>query len=669
VTDANSPWRSAGDGRGPRSDGPPPDGSGDATYDPYGQYGSYGQHAAGQDPSGQYDGGQYQDGQYQGGQYPGGQYEGGQYGGEGHGGQYAANDHGTGQWSTGSYDTGQWDTGQYTQYQPGYGQGAPPSGQTGGQQYGGDGYGGTSYGTGQYRTGEYDTGQYPPYGQYEQPGHDQRYGGHGQGTHPSGPVDPRQGHAPDAYQTQAPTAYADPRIPHQQTASPAAPTRSQSPYDELAELRDPGGDEEPAGTAARSYQTEQFAFVDDAEEDEEVIDWLKFAETRSERRDERRRRLRSRLTSLGVVLVLVAAGGVGYLAWKGELPIGGSKAPAAAHGAQKRKVIVVHLMELGGKKSSTALLVNNETTGKGTTLLLPNALVINTEDSGSTTLAKSVEDEGAGPTRDGLSTLLGADIAGTWRLDTPFLHVLVESLGGIIVNTDAEVKGTGKNKDKVLVKKGSGQQLNGAAAVAYATYRAPGETPDKQLARFGQVMLAVLKKMPSDARSATQVVQGMGAIPDYSLPDDRLGATLAPLAEDAKTGAYTTRPLPVAADGTLNESTTDTLVKNVLGGAVRNSDPHGTQRVSVRNATGRTSATNNAQVALVNAGYTFASGGSAPQVRPTSEVEYADPLDASPAREVAQTLHLPKSAVKRVKKGEIAQNSDITVVLGTDYTG
>jgi LytR cell envelope-related transcriptional attenuator len=658
VTDANSPWRSTGESRGPRSDGP----QDDPGAAPYGQYGQYGQY-------GEYDGGQYRTGEYQTGQQESGQQQPGQQQGDQYGGgEYPQGSYGTGQYP--AYGTGQWDTGQYAPYDPGYGQDAYPA----------DPYGGTGYPTGEYGTGQYPAA--PAYGGQEQYGQQQdqytQYGEYGQQDQ-YGRQDQygQQGYAQDPYQPaqapQAPTAYAEPRIPRQQTAAPGAAPQA-SPYDEFAELRSPEADAEAESAAGRAeraaataYRTEQFAFVDDAEEDEEVIDWLKFAETRSERRDERKRRLRSRLVGLGVVLALVAAGGTGYLAWKGELPVGGSKSPAAAPAAQKRKVIVVHLMELGGKKSSTALLVNNETTGKGTTLLLPNSLMVNTEDAGSTTLGRSVEDEGAGPTRDALSTLLGADIAGTWRLDTPFLQVLVESVGGIIVNTDAEVRGTGRNAKKVLVRKGSQQQLNGAAAVAYATYRAPGEAPGKQLDRFGQVMLGVLRKMPSDARSATQVVQGMGAIPDYSLPDDRLGATLAPLAEDAKTGDYLTRTLPVAADGTLDESTTNSLVKQVLGGAVRNSDPHGTQRVGVRNATGRPSATSSAQVDLVNAGYTFASGGNAPQVQARSAVEYADPLDASPAREVAQTLHLPKSAVRRVAKGQLQQNADITVVLGTDY--
>ncbi|KRV46405.1 hypothetical protein AQ490_10835 [Wenjunlia vitaminophila] len=476
--------------------------------------------------------------------------------------------------------------------------------------------------TGQYDTGQYDTGQYP--------------------AHPQDEDAPRA-------------------------------TPPDNPYDELAELRspEPESDGGPAGqrpeTGAGEYKTEQFAFVDDQEEDEEVIDWLKFAETRTERRDERRRQLRNRLVGLCLVMALVLTGGVGYLWWQDKLIFSDSSTSAGPNAGQKRDVIVLHLKELDSARSSTVLLVNNETSGKGTSVLLPNALAVSTEEAGSTTLGQSVDEEGAGPTRDALSTLLGADIKGTWRLDTPFLELLVESVGGIAVDTDTEVRGTGKEKGKVLVTKGAGQQLRGAAAVAYATYLGPGESADQQLARFGAVMQAVLKKVPSEPASATRLVESLGLVPDPSLPENELGASLAPLAAYAKTGKYRTIALTAQEDGTLDEETTKSVIKDVLGGTVRNTDPQATPRVSVRNATGDPDAAGTAKVALVNGGYTYASGGTAEEPVDTSRVEYVDQVRKEVAEEVARTLGLPKSAAKKVPGDD--GDLDLTVVLGEDYSG
>lgn len=639
MNDAHSPRRDAagGPGRDRRPEDP---------YDPYdplaqdpytGQYQQQQQQQTdpyGQDPyAGQY---QQQPDQYTQDPYPGGYQQQDGYGYDPYGAQqqqtgYAEpygggtgtqprvpqqqgyQDYQTGEYDTGQYDTGEYQTGQY---------------QTGEYQTG-------TYDTGQFTTGEYDTGQYPVY--------------------------PEEPYAQQQEQQQQQQA----QVPQQAQRPP-----SENPYEELGAL-DPESTpaDREANRAAKEYRTEQFSFVDDEEEDEEVIDWLKFAETRSERRDERKRRGRNRRVALVVVLALAVVGGLGYLWQQNGLPfLGDEEKSAAPTTGQKRDVIVVHLKELDSDNSSTALLVNNETAGKGTTVLLPNSLAVSTDDAASTTLGKSVDSAGAGPTRDALSSLLGADIKGTWRLDTPFLEVLVESVGGIQVDTDVEVKGTGKkDKGKTLVQKGEKQQLKGVAAVAYATHRGSGESVDKQLARFGQVMQSVLKKMPSTAASATRTVQSLGQVADPSLPDGELGASLAALAEQAKTGSYETVSLPVQADGTLDEKTTKGVVKDVLGGTVKNTDPDATPSVRVQNATGRDDASGDAQVDLVNSGYTFVQGGKAAKVAAKSTVEYSDPGKAKLAQEVAQTLGLPKSAVKKAS-GE-GQGSQIRVVLGQDYEG
>ncbi|MFG2191602.1 LCP family protein [Streptomyces sp. NPDC048639] len=478
-------------------------------------------------------------------------------------------------------------------------------------------------------------------------------------------------------------AYGRPQAPPQQQAPPPPPPRAPEPQHTGQMPRVPAqarpGDQGPGdrgpgqrGPGRRGpgqptdYRTEQFSFIEEEDEDsEDVIDWLKFAETRSERRDERKRKGRNRLVALVVVTVLALAGGVGYLWYAGKLPAlpGSDPGAQAASGPQKRDVIVVHLRNTRGGGSSTALLVDNETTEKGTTVLLPNSMALATDDGGSTTLGKSVVDEGTTPTRDALDSLLGSDIKGSWRLDTPYLELLVESIGGIEVDTDTTVPSANKG-EAPLVKRGQDQTLSGQAAVAYATHLGRGEQQAQQLKRFGQVMQAVLRKVPSSEDAATSTVQSLNQIPDPSLTESQLGASLAQLAEQAKGGAYATALLPVQADGTLSEKVSQSVVKDVLGGTVKNADPDAAPRISVRNASGDAQATNSAQVTLVNGGYTFVDGGRAGAALAASRVTYADAAQAEKAREVAKTLGLPGSAVK---KGKGASNADVTVVLGRDY--
>ncbi|WP_432252205.1 LCP family protein [Streptomyces sp. HNM1019] len=495
--------------------------------------------------------------------------------------------------------------------------------------------------------------QQQPYQQQQQP--QQGYGyGYPQAATPTVPPQREEpGPEPNPYEELSPE-----QLRPGSEAPPAGAPRSAGPRS--------GERQRPGGSDGQEYHTEQFSFVEEPdEESDDVIDWLKFAETRSERRDERRRKGRNRLIALVVVLVLAAAGGAGYLWHAGKLPglSDSAQDEAGAGGPQKRDVIVVHLRETKGGRTSTALLVDNETTKKGTTVLLPNSLAVSAEDGTSTTLGKSVTDEGSDSTRDSLGTLLGSKIQGTWRLDTPYLENLVELVGGIGLDTDATVPSPEKGEDP-LVKRGKDQILSGQAAVAYATYRAPGEAQSKQLARFGQVMHASLKKLSSDEKGATSTVESLAQIPDPSLSEQQLGASLAKLAGQAKSGAYDTAMLPVQADGTLSARATDHVVKDILGGTVKNSDKNTAPRVSVTNAGGPKDASSAARVALVNGGFTVVTATEGGDAQPASRVTYADAAQAGHAKEVAKTLGLPETAVR---KGKGAANADITVLLGPDY--
>lgn len=535
--------------------------------------------------------------------------------------------------------------------------------------------------------GEYgnEYGSYDPYAQQppQQPYQDQQ-GYSGQPYYPQEqqqyqPQQP-QSQQPQAQQTQQyqgwipqQPQYQEPYPEQQQYGrQPEAPARSAPPQAPPAQ-RQPAYEEPPARPAAgraptdeSDYHTGQFSFVDEeTEESEEVIDWLKFTESRTERREEARRRGRNRVVALVVVLALAAVGGVGYL-WKaGKIPGLGDDTVTAeqAAGGQKRDVIVLHLRPVGSDTTSTALLVNNSTTKKGTTILLPNSLAVSADDGGSTTLGKSVVENGSAPTREALESLLGTKISGTWRLDTPYLDNLVESLGGILVDTDATVKAGKKKDDKTLVKPGKQQELGGQAAVAYATYRGPGETADKQLTRFGQVVQAMLKKMYSDSDLATKTIEGLNQVIEPPLTEKDLGSSLAALSEEAKGGDYATETLPVQPDGTLSEKSTEEVVKKVLGGTVTNTDSDGIPRVILRNGSGVADNTGEAQVQIVGGGYTFVSGATA-GTQAASQVLYADADQKANAEELAKTLGL---SAKAAEKGTVPSNADITVVLGQDY--
>ncbi|WTL50895.1 LCP family protein [Streptomyces sp. NBC_01497] len=519
---------------------------------------------------------------------------------------------------------------------------------------------------------------YDPYaqrgGQGQVPGQNQGYG-YDTGQQPAVVDTTQQWNIPQqqAPQQQAPHQQQQqvPQQPFARPSQPSGPSRPPGPA-QAGPGVDSGGaatGRQPAVPGQRSaseegYHTEQFSFIEEPDEDsEDVIDWLTFTESRTERREEARRRGRHRFVALLVVLAVVVVGGAGYLWYAGKLPgLDGptKKQGAAPGGPQKRDVIVVHLHDTADKSTSTALLVNNETTGEGSTVLLPGTLTVTNDDGTTTTLAKSVAQDGSDGTRESIGNLLGTKVAGTWRLDTPYLENLVDLVGNIDVDADADVPDTKKGAPPV-VHQGKDQTLSGKMAVAYATYHAPGESADKQLQRFGQVMQATLRKMSSDPKAATTTVQTLAQILDPSLTDKDLGVALANLAAHAKEDRYKTVVLPVGQDGSLS-SQGESDVKQLLGGTVSAPDQNGVPRIGVKNATGGKAATESARIALVNAGYTVVDTGSASGTA-ASSVTYGDTKNKALASEVAKTLGLSASAVKKGSAG----SSDLAVVLGGDY--
>ncbi|MBR7831391.1 LytR C-terminal domain-containing protein, partial [Actinospica sp. MGRD01-02] len=459
--------------------------------------------------------------------------------------------------------------------------------------------------------------------------------------------------------------------PASSPASPPAPAPAEpfefefDPDDESAAARPVTGNR-PADKDG--YRADDFAFVDQAD-DPEVNGWLDFSESRADTRAERSRKLRFRLIALAVVLVLIAAGVGVYVL------LGGSVPGLTGSSAVTKSMILFRLDDSKGNAVGDALLVtdrngttNGTASGTGAIVVIPSQMQINSQGFGSTTFGGNMASDQPPAGQDDVSSTLGVTPDGVWTIDETTFTILVDDLGGLSLTTNTAVPASGADTKGVPLGSTS---LTGAQAVAYATYSASGEAATAQAARFGQVMNALIAKLPTISNEVTSYLNLLGLIPDPSLPLSKLSPILAALAAQQNAGAITVATLPLTSADELNETAAAAIVNKLLGGTVKAGATAGqAARVLVQNGTGASSSSSTklmdaAQAKLVNDGYTY-NAGNVVSTQATTKVEVSSSADRSVAEQVAASLGLSGSAVEVVSG--LSSVDDVTVVLGQDWT-
>ncbi|MEY9933355.1 hypothetical protein ABH926_008008 [Catenulispora sp. GP43] len=421
----------------------------------------------------------------------------------------------------------------------------------------------------------------------------------------------------------------------------------------------------PARAAAAEPEFETRTESDDTGEPEgELNNWLQFVGS-DDRRVERARRRRVQLISLAAALVLLVGGGAWVLFSGG----GGVKATETTvlfqvkdpnGNAVGNVVLVADKNEVAGKSDAA---------GRGAAVLIPSELSVESAALDSQPFGGAMPNT-APAGKDALTTLLGVNVDGVWSMDGLTFAALLNNLIGVTVTVDpASAAAVLDPSGKPLFQAGP-QDMTGDKAAYYATYKPKGESPDKQLARFGQVVQAMLAKIPHQASTTTAVLNSLAAVPDPALPNDKLAAILTALGTEEQGGRFSEQPLPVRSDGTgvMDLDKASAVVKNLLDGASKAKDNGGLTRVSVADGTGRMDTVSSRAMAeskLVGGGYTPVDQGVTAQT-PSTYVMVPSQGATSLGDQVALALGLPDSAV-RVTPFDTTL-TDARVVLGADWT-
>ncbi len=381
------------------------------------------------------------------------------------------------------------------------------------------------------------------------------------------------------------------------------------------------------------------------------------------RQARRRRQLLLIGSALGALALLAVAFAV-YLAVNAPEP------PAATPGAARtQQTLSLSVRGEGGAGVANALLAHDPAASQGAVVLIPPQVLVAVPGMGSLPYGRAVATASSQASRGALSDLLGVTVDEGWTLDLPTFARLVDDLGGITVDVDAQVVQSGQ----VVLAPGR-QKLAGAAGGVYLSYLAPGEQEQVRLARVQTVLDGLLDALPEGAR-LPEVLAGLGPRSTSTVPPAELASMLTGLAADDGAGQLQYDSLPVVdqdvGGDVVSFRADDTgvrrLADRLLAASVPPGARSGSNRFLVLNGVGTPGLGEAVRTRLVPQGLVFIRAQNAPAFGVQASqvlVPAASPDALALGRKVATSLKLPPASVRTQEFGSVA---DVVVLVGTDF--
>lgn len=379
-----------------------------------------------------------------------------------------------------------------------------------------------------------------------------------------------------------------------------------------------------------------------------------------------RRRARRRGAWVAVVVLLLVGALVAAVVLLGRDPAPGGTDDAGAAGPTD--TLLATLADRGRVTGAALLSVGEEETAA---LLVPSRLLVDVAGGGRAALAEALSVSDDAPA-DAVADALDVRVDLGWVLDAAGLAALVDAVGGVVVDVDADVRTA-----EVSLAAGLRQRLDGRQAAAYATHLAAAEAEAARLARQEEVLTALVAGLPDDVGQVEEVLAAVGPLSRPVGGDTRAVAGLLVRVADhlERDGGYGASVLPVREIATGGDEVlyglADAEAAEVLAArfaGARRSGTGETVRVLVQNGAGTPGLEDLARERLVEAGFRFVGGGNAAVLgRRTSAVLV--PQDTPRLREaglgVVEALGLPQDVLAAGR--EAPTTADVIVVLGTDF--
>lgn len=286
-----------------------------------------------------------------------------------------------------------------------------------------------------------------------------------------------------------------------------------------------------------------------------------------------------------------------------------------------------------------------------------------------------------------LAATLGVRVDATWRLDRKALAGLVDSVSGITVTVPSRVRVRDEEDEVVLVLRPGRQRLSGTDASWYAVGSVPEQTDLAATARFDEVLLRTLARLPDSDVAIRESLTALGALAPSTIATQDLATYLRDLSATIRAGALVRGAIPSTQvrlglsrdeDGVTTQITyrwTDyreatPLIRAALPAALWQVGVQGPPRVLVLAEAEQPGWLGYADGALTGAGFVFVDGrGTRHGTGERSHVLGRG--SAARAPEAAATLGIPEEQVETSKAQPVPVGrpwADVDVNLGRTWT-
>lgn len=378
------------------------------------------------------------------------------------------------------------------------------------------------------------------------------------------------------------------------------------------------------------------------------------------------------LVAAGVVAVVALAAGT-YTVLGG----GGDRTTVASTPRPPTQLtMLVQVTGVDGTAAASALVGTTAKTGDAVAVLVPSRLVVDIAGSGDIAFGEGATLGEPAASADALTDLLGVTVADTWELSRQGLAALVDEVGGVQAAVDVDVVATDAKGTETVVVRAGNQRLGGDAAAAYATYLVEGEPEQARLARFDDVLTAMVAALPGDQVGIVAALGKLGEGSSSTLDSPALADRLVVLRRAVGSSSLVSDVLPVTELDTggptvaygVDAAQATAMMANLFPTTLQRDPGGATLRVLVENGVGTPGLADKARSKLVAAGFRFVNGGNnSPFTDDPSAILVADGTEKNLARgaRVARALGLPESSVQPTDRGQTL--ADVIVLLGSDF--